>query len=168
MIDRITGKGLFATRDIKKDEIIFEETPLAFFAGWSRHEDAISGLACALCTKPFNMGRVGSSLIVRCPHCDIPYCTRACRQTAYDTFHRLECTNLNPKMHDFLNLCRERDWSSAVGVERCWAHLLLANEREELEAVKAQYEAFATVSQAERQAKETAWIFTVGRRLFMQ
>ncbi|RUS21524.1 hypothetical protein BC938DRAFT_475395 [Jimgerdemannia flammicorona] len=159
MIDRITGKGLFATRDLKKDEIIFEETPLAFFPGWTRHDDVLSGYACGLCAKPLNTGRVGSSLIVRCPHCDMTYCTKLCRQTAWDTFHRLECTNVNPRMRVFLDLCRAEDWSAAVGVERCWAHLILASERGELEAVRAQYEAFATVSQAERQAKETAWIF---------
>lgn len=158
MIDRVTGKGLFAARDIAKNETIFEETPLVYFPPWEGFSLARDGNACGMCAKPFV--RV-SRLAARCPHCDILYCSKTCKSTAWETFHQLECTRLNPAMADFMNFCENEKWSAPMAVSRMYAHMILAHQRGELQTILTHYEAFATVNQAERQAKETEWIFMV-------
>lgn len=158
MVDRITGKGLFAARDLNKDEIIFEETPFIFFPVWDLYNEARIGNVCALCTKPFK--KVSHSVLsVRCQHCDVSYCSAGCRKTAWESFHKLECTHLNPAMSNYINMCSSEQWAAAMAVARIYCHLILANDRGDLDAVLAHYDAFATVNQIERQAKETAWIF---------
>ncbi|ORX62282.1 SET domain-containing protein [Hesseltinella vesiculosa] len=156
MIDNVTGKGLFAATDIKKDEIIFTETPLVYFPPWEGFNLARTGNACGLCCKPFmHSVRLGS----RCSHCDILYCSKQCRTIAWETFHQLECTGLNPAIMDFMNMCSNENWQAPMVVSRIYAHLILAHQRDELDQTLLNYDAFATVNQAERQAKETEWIF---------
>ncbi|KAI8071035.1 hypothetical protein BC940DRAFT_317419 [Gongronella butleri] len=156
MVDNVTGKGMFAATDIAKDEILFTETPLVFFPPWEGFNLARSGNACGLCCKPFMTAmRVGA----RCKHCDMAYCSKQCLSTALETFHQLECTGLNPAMGDYMNHCAKENWQAAMVVARIYAHLILAQQRGELDAVLLNYDAFATVNQAERQAKETEWIF---------
>ncbi|KAI9020893.1 hypothetical protein CLU79DRAFT_754273 [Phycomyces nitens] len=156
MVDRITGKGLFAARDIAKDEIIFQELPFAYFPSWEGFSMARQGNACGMCVKPLLRASV---LSIHCSHCNLAYCSKACRTHAWETFHPLECTHLNPAIRPFLNFCEKESWSAPMAVSRMYAHLILANQRGELDTVLAHYDAFATVNQAERQAKETEWIF---------
>ncbi|CAO3610913.1 unnamed protein product [Cunninghamella echinulata] len=157
MIDNVTGKGLFAAVDIAKDDIIFTETPLTYFPPWEGYNLARSGNACGLCCKPFL--RRGMIQGIRCQHCDISYCSKTCKQQAIDTFHPLECPGLNPKVLPFINNCMNEDWQAPMAVFRIYAHLMLSHQRGELDKVLMHYNAFATVNQAERQAKETEWIF---------
>ncbi|KAI9312580.1 hypothetical protein BX666DRAFT_1865785 [Dichotomocladium elegans] len=156
MIDKVVGKGLFAARDIAANEIIFQETPFMYFPPWEGFNMARVGDACGLCAKPFVRQ---SSLAVRCSHCDMRYCTRQCKSIAWESFHQLECTRLNPAMIDFMNLCENENWIAPMAVSRMYAHLILAHQHGKLETVLSHYDAFATVNQAERQAKETEWIF---------
>ncbi|KAG2222038.1 hypothetical protein INT45_003683 [Circinella minor] len=156
MIDPVTGKGLFAARDIKANETVFEESPFMYFPPWEGFNLAREGSACGMCAKPFM--RL-SLLGVRCPHCDMTYCSRTCKTLAWETFHRLECTRMNPAMKDFQNFCEGENWSAPMAVSRMYAHMILAHQRGELDTVLMHYDAFATVNQAERQAKETEWIF---------
>ena len=158
MIDPVTGKGLFAARDIKANETVFEESPFMYFPPWEGFNLAREGSACGMCAKPFM--RL-SRLAVRCPHCDMTYCSRTCKSLAWETFHRLECTRMNPAMKDFQNFCEAENWSAPMAVSRMYAHMILAHQRGELDTVLMHYDAFATVNQAERQAKETEWIFMV-------
>ncbi|SAM09195.1 hypothetical protein [Absidia glauca] len=156
MVDNVTGKGLFAAKDIKKDEIIFMEAPLVYFPPWEGFTLARTGDACGLCCKPFTRAvRVG----VRCTKCDIMYCNKQCKATAMETFHPLECPGLNPVMGDFMNFCAGERWQAPMAVARMYCHMMLAHQRGELDTVLMHYNAFATVNQAERQAKETEWIF---------
>lgn len=156
MIDPVTGKGLFAARDIKKNEIIFQEKPFVYFPPWEGFSLIREGNACGLCAKPFMRS---TRLAVRCPHCDVMYCNKICKSTAWETFHQLECTALNPAMLDLMRFCENESWIAPMAVSRMYAHMILAHQRGNLDAVKGHYDAFATVNQAERQAKETEWIF---------
>ncbi|KAI8366777.1 uncharacterized protein BYT42DRAFT_648852 [Radiomyces spectabilis] len=156
MIDKVTGKGLVAARDIAKDETIFTETPFVYFPPWEGFSLARTGDACGLCAKPF--ARV-HRLMARCSHCDMNYCSKTCKATAWETFHQLECANLNPAILDLMNFCQAESWSGPMAVSRMYAHIILAHQRGDMQAVMAHYDAFATVNQAERQAKETEWIF---------
>ncbi|KAG0174046.1 SET domain-containing protein 5 [Apophysomyces sp. BC1034] len=156
MINNVTGKGLLAARDIAKNETIFQEIPFMYFPPWDGYRMAREGNACGLCAKPYmRVSRIAS----RCSHCDVVYCSKACRTTAWETFHQLECTHLNPAIREFINLCESEQWLAPVAVSRMYAHMILAHQRGDLEEVKGHYDAFATVNQAERQAKETEWIF---------
>lgn len=157
MIDPVTGKGLFAARDIAKDETIYSETPFMYFPPWEGYALARNGEACGLCAKPF-VSRL-NRLVVRCRHCDQAYCNKTCKTTALDTFHQLECYQLNPAFREFANFCDGEQWAAPMAVSRMYAHMILAHQRGELQTVMNHYDAFATVNQAERQAKETEWIF---------
>ncbi|KAI9474198.1 MAG: hypothetical protein EXX96DRAFT_581009 [Benjaminiella poitrasii] len=156
MVDPVTGKGLFATRDIKKDDIIFSETPFSYFPDWQMFRLARSGGACGNCCKPIVYA---NRLTQHCGHCNMYYCSRECRATAWEKFHQLECTQLNSKVRDLIDFCEAENWQGAMAVSRMYAQIILAHQRDELDAVLAHLDAFATVSQEERQAKETEWIF---------
>ncbi|KAG1407820.1 hypothetical protein G6F60_001910 [Rhizopus arrhizus] len=156
MVDPVTGKGLFASRDIKQDEILFTEEPYVYFPPWEGFSLARSGHVCGLCCKPI---LYANRLTQHCKHCDMYYCSKSCRATAWDQFHQLECTRLNPAITPFMNFCEGERWQAPMAVARIYARLILAHQREELADVIGRLDAFATVSQEERQAKETEWIF---------
>jgi hypothetical protein len=156
MVDPVTGKGLFAARDIKKDEILFTETPFVYFPPWEGFSLARSGNACGLCCKPL---LYPNRLTQHCGHCNMYYCSKECRTTAWDNFHQLECTHLNSGIAAFMSFCQMEKWQAPMAVSRIYAQMILAYQRGELDQVLGHLDAFATVSQEERQAKETEWIF---------
>jgi hypothetical protein len=163
MVDPVTGKGLFAAEDVKKDDIFFTEAPFVYFPPWEGFNLARGGNACGLCCKPL---LYPNSTTQHCGKCGVYYCSKQCRSTAWDTFHQLECTNNNPKAGDFINFCQMENWQAPMAVARIYAYYILANQRGELEKVMGHIDAFATVDQAERQAKETEWIFMVRRERY--
>lgn len=156
MVDQVTGKGLFAARDIKRDETIFTETPFAYFPPWEAFNLARSGNACGLCCKPLIYPNRNTQ---HCGHCNMFYCSKECRITAWEKFHQLECTNLNKAVVAFMSFCEMEKWQAPMAVSRIYAQMILAHQRGELDQVLGHLDAFATVSQEERQAKETEWIF---------
>jgi hypothetical protein len=156
MVDQVTGKGLFAARDIKKDEILFTETPFTYFPPWEGFSMARTGGACGLCCKPI---LYPNRLTQHCGHCNMYYCSKECRSHAWETFHQLECQNLNKEISKFINFCEGEKWQAPMAVSRIYAQMILANQLGELEQFMGHLDAFATVSQEERQAKETEWIF---------
>lgn len=156
MVDPVTGKGLFAARDIQKDEILFTETPFIYFPPWEGFSMARTGGACGLCCKPI---LYPNRLTQHCGHCNMYYCSKECRSHAWDTFHQLECQNLNNEIGKFINFCEGEKWQAPMAVSRIYAQLILSNQRGELDQFMGHLDAFATVSQEERQAKETEWIF---------
>ncbi|KAI8969725.1 hypothetical protein BDB01DRAFT_840088 [Pilobolus umbonatus] len=156
MIDPVTGKGLFAACDIKKDETIFTETPFVYFPPWEIYSFILSGNVCGLCCKPI---MYPNRLTQHCGHCGIYYCSKQCRVHAWDTFHPIECYQLNPEMRDFMQFCQSENWQAPAAVARIYSYLSIAHQKGELDQVVGHLDAFATVSQEERQAKETEWIF---------
>ncbi|KAF9985326.1 SET domain-containing protein 5 [Modicella reniformis] len=157
MINKIVGKGLFAAQDLSKDKIIFTEFPFIYFPPMKRFHMVVNGEACGLCARSIRRGHL---LICSCQSCGkIKYCTKACRQTAWDSSHRFECSALNPALKEYISYCMEENWNAGMGALRCYERILIANETspEELASVLKHLDAFATVSQEERQKKETSW-----------
>ena len=156
MVDPVTGKGLFAKRDIKKDETLFREQPFVFFPPWEGFQMARSGQCCGLCCKPI---LYPNRTTQHCGHCNLYYCSKECRTHAWDTFHQLECTHLSSEIGKFIAFCEMEKWQAPMAVARIYAQMILSHQRGELETMLGHLDAFATVSQEERQAKETEWIF---------
>ncbi|KAF9580520.1 SET domain-containing protein 5 [Lunasporangiospora selenospora] len=157
MINKIIGKGLFAAQDIPKGKILFTEFPFIYFPPMKRFNMIRKGEACGLCARTI---KYGSVLICVCPACNkVKYCTKACRQTAWDSSHKMECSALNPALKEYIDYCVEENWNAGMGALRSYERILLANETsaQELDSVLKHFDAFATVSQEERQRKETSW-----------
>ncbi|KAF9977505.1 SET domain-containing protein 5 [Actinomortierella ambigua] len=129
MINRLVGKGMFASEALPKDMNLFTEFPFVYFPPWRRMTMVRKGEACA------------------------------CRDTAWDSFHRFECAAVNPHIKAYMDFCEVETWNAGMGALRCYERILIANETspEELKRVVKHLDAFATVSQEERQKKETAW-----------
>ncbi|KAF9401695.1 SET domain-containing protein 5 [Podila epigama] len=138
MINKIIGKGLFAAQDIPKNTVLFTELPFIYAPPIQRFDMALSGDACGLCARALKYGNV---------------------LTAWDSFHRVECLALNPNIKEYINNAVAEVWTGAIGALRCYERILIANEisPEECNKVVQHLEAFATVSQEERQKKDTAW-----------
>ncbi|XP_045614818.2 histone-lysine N-trimethyltransferase SMYD5 isoform X1 [Procambarus clarkii] len=104
------GKGLFATRNFKSGEVIFEERPLVSCQFlWNA---AYGYLACDYCMRPLetaeeNACRLAQNsqltlpypeccdtkkdALVECPYCDASYCSRECRDSAWNQYHDTLC-----------------------------------------------------------------------------
>ncbi|KAG0300310.1 SET domain-containing protein 5 [Dissophora globulifera] len=157
MINPVIGKGLFASQDLPAGKVVFTEFPFVYFPPMKRYNMVLRGEACGLCARTIKHGNL---LICGCPSCGrIKYCTKACRQTSWDSSHKFECGALNPALKEFINYCVKENWNAGMGALRCYERILLANEEspEELASVLKHLDAFATVSQEERQKKETSW-----------
>ncbi|KAL0880318.1 hypothetical protein ABMA27_002770 [Loxostege sticticalis] len=112
------GKGLFATKKFDQGDIILEEDPLIScqFA-WNA---AYRYLACDHCMKPLetpeqNVRRlsckpdivlphsncVESNLecITSCDQCAVLYCSEACKQKAFATYHQTICYDTSNAQH---------------------------------------------------------------------
>ncbi|KAG0377081.1 MAG: hypothetical protein J3R72DRAFT_394204 [Linnemannia gamsii] len=157
MINKVIGKGLFTTQELEKGKIVFTEFPFIYFPPMKRYNMVAKGQACGLCARTI---KVDSLLSCVCPGCSrIKYCTKACREDSWNSSHRFECFGLNPAMKGYVNFCVEENWNAGMGALRCYERILIANETspEELTAVLKHFDAFATVSQEERQKRETSW-----------
>ncbi|XP_068216143.1 histone-lysine N-trimethyltransferase SMYD5 isoform X1 [Palaemon carinicauda] len=110
IIGEPVGKGLFATRNFKSGETIFEERPLVSCQFlWNA---AYGYLACDYCMRPLETAEENASRlaqnpqlalpypeccdtkkdsIVECPHCDASYCSRECRVSAWTQYHDTLC-----------------------------------------------------------------------------
>ncbi|XP_032094190.1 SET and MYND domain-containing protein 5 [Thamnophis elegans] len=110
------GKGLFATRNIKKGDTIFVEKPVvsAQFL-WNA---LYKYRACDHCLRALEiaeenaqrlLGRfqplphpekcsIRKELHQGCPNCQVTYCSSECRQAAWDQYHQVLC--LGPSKQD--------------------------------------------------------------------
>ncbi|KAG9067976.1 SET domain-containing protein 5 [Linnemannia hyalina] len=157
MINKVIGKGLFATEELPKDKVVFNEFPFIYFPPMKRYNMVTKGGACGLCARTI---KTDSLLSCVCPGCSrIKYCIKACRETSWNSSHRFECFGLNPALKEYVNFCVEENWNAGMGALRCYERILIANETspEELTTVLKHFDAFATVSQEERQKRETSW-----------
>ncbi|KAK4312214.1 hypothetical protein Pmani_016337 [Petrolisthes manimaculis] len=135
------GKGLFATRNYKSGDVIFEERPLVSCQFlWNA---AYGYLACDFCMRPLetaeeNAGRLAQDsqlslpypeccdtrrdTVVECPHCDASYCSRECRESAWNQYHRTLClrTFQPDPTHPLVMLQEAWKWWSLVPEFHCW------------------------------------------------
>ena len=95
----ISGFGLFATEQIEKGEVLFQETPLVmiFHPDWSQaeHGDYASVFwpshRCHYCSHVFPP-RAKRFKTIDCTHClKAKFCSAECRDQAWVLFHRMEC-----------------------------------------------------------------------------
>ncbi|XP_010006432.1 PREDICTED: SET and MYND domain-containing protein 5 [Chaetura pelagica] len=111
------GKGLFATRKIRRGETVFVERPVVssqFLWNALYHYRACDHCLRALETAEENAQRLlgKSSLVLphpeqcsirkdlhqQCPRCQVTYCSAECRQAALEQYHQVLC--LGPSRDD--------------------------------------------------------------------
>ncbi|KAF8955593.1 SET domain-containing protein 5, partial [Entomortierella lignicola] len=148
---------LFAAQDLPKNSTVFTEFPFVYFPPMKRYNMIVKGEACGLCARTISNGNLYVSVCKSCGR--TKYCTKTCRESAWDSSHRFECQALNPAIKEYINYCREENWNAGMGALRCYERILIANETspQELASVLKHFDAFATVSQEERQKRETSW-----------
>ncbi|XP_066016028.1 histone-lysine N-trimethyltransferase SMYD5-like isoform X3 [Pocillopora verrucosa] len=111
------GKGLFAKKDFREGELIFEEKPL--ICGQFLWNSLYKYTACSHClrsletaeqmarrlsgndslelpyaSKCCEITRMGLK-IISCHNCQVKYCSEECRQRAWDHYHRTLCLGQN-------------------------------------------------------------------------
>ncbi|XP_064421011.1 histone-lysine N-trimethyltransferase SMYD5 isoform X2 [Latimeria chalumnae] len=116
-INNVKGKGLFATRGIRKGEVVFIEKPLVsaqflwnalyryracdhcMRALETAEENAkrLSGNPALVLPHPEQCG-VRKELHESCPQCQVQYCSPECKRVAYERYHRVLC--LGPSRED--------------------------------------------------------------------
>ncbi|NWY28626.1 SMYD5 protein, partial [Agelaius phoeniceus] len=116
-ISSAKGKGLFATRNIRKGETVFVERPVVssqFLWNALYNYRACDHCLRALETAEENAQRLlgKSSLVLphpeqcsirkdlhqQCPRCQVTYCSAECRQAALEQYHQVLC--LGPSRDD--------------------------------------------------------------------
>ncbi|XP_053258103.1 histone-lysine N-trimethyltransferase SMYD5 [Podarcis raffonei] len=115
-ISNVKGKGLFATRNIKKGETIFVEKPVVsaqFLWNALYKYRACDHCLRALETAEENAQRllgkpqalphpeqcsIRKELHQHCPACQVAYCSAECRQLAWEQYHQVLC--LGPSRQD--------------------------------------------------------------------
>nr|XP_014345514.1 PREDICTED: SET and MYND domain-containing protein 5 [Latimeria chalumnae] len=92
-INNVKGKGLFATRGIRKGEVVFIEKPLVsaqfLWNALYRYRETLPhpGQCC-----------VRKELWESSPHPQVQYCSPECKRVAYERYHRVLC--LGPSRED--------------------------------------------------------------------
>ncbi|CAF3696138.1 unnamed protein product [Rotaria sordida] len=118
------GKGIYAKRVISPGEDIFTDIPLV-------HAQTVDTLsispACAICTTSLltpavyfetTWSRIPEKLQrqieeywphitpISCPYCPFElYCSEACRQQAWDNYHKILCPSFNPETTELYQFC---------------------------------------------------------------
>lgn len=172
--DRIKGKGLIADRDFKEGQTIFNEDAFVASAPSQAMRQVEQGELCSNCFAP-----LAGSLVVRCGQkdCESRFCTRLCQTRAQSTHHALLCVGQNPSIKPFNKFLSIQKWLSLAIAAKTLARILLThsnyapvslrfqqiNNRSEeqpkasLEEISSHFDAFATVSELERRARNPGW-----------
>ncbi|XP_069488409.1 histone-lysine N-trimethyltransferase SMYD5 [Ambystoma mexicanum] len=115
-INSVKGKGLFATRDLRKGDTIFQEKPLVssqflwnalykyracdhcLRALETAEENArrLSGNASLVLPHP-EQCHIKRDLHQACPNCQVVYCSAACRTSAHEQYHQALCLGASHK-----------------------------------------------------------------------
>lgn len=147
------GKGLVATQEIIKGEVIWKEDPfiiapewwvlvtvsMMMWGSWMLHggfRDIFDlqkqSLACAFCTTPLG----DSPLALACSAsnatspCAARFCNRLCLVRSAQV-HPLLCSARNPACVPLLNFVRETEWMTLHALAQCMSRLLLADQMNE-------------------------------------
>lgn len=172
----VKGKGLVAEQDFPEGALFFIEDAYVAAPPGSVMPQLRSGKVCTHCFLP-----VGG-LAVRCSGCEGQFCNRLCMSRGMALHHGILCPGQNPsiKVHlppsrslctrsthnlshllqPFLDLLYARTWQSLHIVARMLARILLAHSTDGstgLDETKSHLDAFATVSELERRARNPGW-----------
>ncbi|GFS16315.1 SET and MYND domain-containing protein 5 [Elysia marginata] len=111
------GRAVFAERDIAKGETVMTDLPMVMAQSVvSRNIPACFNCAVSLITPQIYFGKRLAGFdkdqralieecwpnvdIVYCPYCNMEtYCSKICRQEAWDNYHSIICPRENPKGH---------------------------------------------------------------------
>ena len=97
------GNGLFATRSLVEDELLFEEDPVCGMA-MLMFDDAASGRFCQHCLV---LLREDSETVSCLQECGASYCSHACRDAAKWAYHDVLCPVANPRWGEYVERARE-------------------------------------------------------------
>ncbi|XP_069140242.1 histone-lysine N-trimethyltransferase SMYD5-like [Argopecten irradians] len=116
-IDDTKGKGLFAVKDIKKGDVLFEERPIV--SSQFLWNELYKYTACEYCLKSLETAEQQCQRLtenpvftlpfpecceakvdkyVVCPQCQVVYCCEECRTAAWTEYHRTLC--MGPSRQD--------------------------------------------------------------------
>jgi len=149
-INEKEGKGMFATRNIKKDEIVLEETAFMGIVEWDKLDPNLCAHCAILCQDSTYSCQGGCSFI---------YCSRKCKKQAWQEYHSLECTACNEKMKDLYDLCKLNMWNSGLFAARAFIQILLAYRQspDKFQQVLRTYKQFCTLSQEDISKQKPNW-----------
>ncbi len=155
----VKGRGLFATQDIKCDEIISEEKPIVSsqflwneFYGYSSCEYCLKPLETAeenvrrltnnaSIVLPFSEICVTNKLIqCKCDFCHYKYCCLKCKTDSWNQYHRSICTSnpsndpsLKETLNELINVWKERHYppetASILLVVKIFAYIKQSNDK---------------------------------------
>ncbi|UZJ53144.1 hypothetical protein CBS101457_002464 [Exobasidium rhododendri] len=173
--DKVKGKGLVASRDFQEGEPIFTED--AFIAAPPAHAllDVESGQLCTHCFAPLS-----SLLVISCDKsgCQARFCNRLCQSRAQGVHHALLCPGQNTSIKPFNSYLSTQKWLSLNIVARSIARIVITRSEfappsiasssaqsttkktsptATLEETLKHFDAFATVSELERRARNPGW-----------
>ncbi|WFD38228.1 uncharacterized protein MJAP1_001177 [Malassezia japonica] len=176
--DEVKGRGLVATKPFAEGQSLFVEDAFLAAPPPSQLPRLLSGELCAHCFHPTS----GSTLAIACGtgKCGARFCNRICQGRAQSTHHALLCPGLNPNAEPLLKFLEQYQWHSLHNVARALARLLLTESAHPPPSVspttgatvhglpthdaKASFDetlrhldAFATVSELERRARNPGW-----------
>lgn len=172
--DRIKGKGLIADQDFKEGQTIFHEDAFIASAPSQAMRQVEQGELCTNCFAP-----LAGSLVVRCGQkdCESRFCTRLCQSRAQTSHHPLLCSGQNSSIKPFNQFLSIQKWLSLAIVSKTLAKILLTHSnhapislyssqnknriedqpKASLEEMLSHFDAFATVSELERRARNPGW-----------
>lgn len=176
--DEVKGRGLVATKPFAEGQSLFVEDAFLAAPPPSQLPRQLSGELCAHCFHPTS----GSALAIACGtgKCGARFCNRICQGRAQSMHHALLCPGLNPNAEPLLKFLEQYQWHSLHNVARALARLLLTESAHPPPSVspttgatvhglpthdaKASFDetlrhldAFATVSELERRARNPGW-----------
>lgn len=157
------GKGLYSKADIKKGDLIWEESQLFFVPPLANAELIKLGKACCFCGKLSNQSvrGVSKSTVLRgldCNVCPELWCSQTCKKL--DTIHGLLKHNMysstskakskksvnSEAFFELQNYCIKEQWNALYAITLIYANIV--NDKDDVKG--KQFNAMARVSQAIR------------------
>lgn len=144
------GKGLYATKKIKKDTLLWQESPFIYVPPLGHLNLMRTGKSCAYCGKllPKNFYQANLMKNLDCKNCDALWCSKLCQKL--DILHGI--LNHNKKINNsriincgnfqkYADFCLENNWQAAFAVAMIHIHCIIDSKKFE------QFQAFAQISQ---------------------
>lgn len=140
------GKGLYAKKDIKKDEELWNEQAFLLVPPLEHVGIMRKGMGCAFCSRPFQ-----SHNGVECPSCAAKWCDNQCKKkdvTHVAMWHESRHGKVTRvEWRAFEDFCVENGWMALYALGLLWLRVIRDPKKDE---VQKQMMAFARVGQDER------------------
>lgn len=115
VISESKGRGLFALRDFRMGETLFRDKPLVSVQfAWNQ---VYGYKSCHHCIEPLETAQENTvrlandpnivlpfheccttrpSFHVKCPNCDVWFCSKSCQEESWDSYHKILCHKPDP------------------------------------------------------------------------